>query len=143
MVEYLMKSGASVHARDRNHDTPLLCAIKACHRDVIRSLVACGAHLQICGLELAEELCYLSRLGLKKKLSCFKLAGANLNSMGFSKQTALHAAVETGQVRVVRYLLEQNVDTAIKDIYERTALDIAQVLHREEIITLLENSLMR
>ena len=37
-----MKSGASVHARDRNHDTPLLCAIKACHRDVIRSLVACG-----------------------------------------------------------------------------------------------------
>ena len=42
MVEYLMKSGASVHARDRNHDTPLLCAIKACHRDVIRSLVACG-----------------------------------------------------------------------------------------------------
>ena len=71
------------------------------------------------------------------------MAGANLNSMGFSKQTALHAAVETGQVRVVRYLLEQNVDTAIKDIYERTALDIAQVLHREEIITLLENSLMR
>ena len=47
MVEYLMKSGASVHARDRNHDTPLLCAIKACHRDVIRSLVACGAHLGV------------------------------------------------------------------------------------------------
>ena len=101
------------------------------------------AHLQMGALELAEELCYLSRLGLKKKLSCYKLAGANLNSMGFSKQTALHAAVETGQIGVVRYLLEQNVDTAIKNIYDRTALDIAQVLHREEIVTLLENSLMR
>ena len=134
-----MKSGASVHARDRNQDTSLLSAIKGCHRDVIRSLVACGAHLQMGALELAEELCYLSRLGLKKKLSCYKLAGANLNSMGFSKQTALHAAVETGQVGVVRYLLEQNVDTGIKDIYDRTALDIAQVLKRGEIVTLLEN----
>ena len=135
-----MKSGASVHARDRNHDTPLLCAINAGHRDVIRSLVACGAHLQMGALELTEELCYLSRLGFKKKLSCYKLAGANLNSIGFAKQTALHAAVETGQVQVVRYLLEQNVDTGRKDIYDRTALDIAQVLQRGQIVDLLENN---
>ena len=50
-------------------------------------------------MELAEELCYLARLGFKKKLSCFKLAGANLNSASLTKQTALHAAVETGQVK--------------------------------------------
>ena len=35
------------------------------------------AHLQMGALELAEELCYLSRLGLKKKLSCLKLNGTD------------------------------------------------------------------
>jgi len=32
---------------------------------------------------------------------CFHLAGANLNSSNLSKQTALHAAIETGQKEVV------------------------------------------
>ena len=54
---------------------------------------------QAASMELAEELCYLARLGFKKKLSCFKLAGANLNSASLTKQTALHAAVETGQIK--------------------------------------------
>ena len=60
VVEYLMKSGAGacVHMQDRNHDTPLLSAIKACHREVVRSLVACGAHLQIGNIEFMSSYIY-------------------------------------------------------------------------------------
>ena len=115
--------------------------IKACHRDVIRSLVACGAHLQLGSLELGEELCYLARLGFKKKISCFKLAGANLNSINFSKQTALHASVETGQLKVVQYLLENNIEINKRDVYGKTALDIAKELERIEIANLIERHL--
>ncbi len=100
LVEYLMKAGANVHVRDRSNDTPLLCAIKACHRDVVRSLVSCGAHLKVESTELAEELCYLARTGQKKKISCYKLAGADLNMVNLSGQTALHAATEVGQFKV-------------------------------------------
>ena len=28
VVEYLLKSGSNIHVRDRNEDTPLMCAIK-------------------------------------------------------------------------------------------------------------------
>ena len=31
VVEFLMKQGAGIHMRDRNNDTPLLCAIKSGH----------------------------------------------------------------------------------------------------------------
>ena len=141
VVEYLMKSGASVHARDRYNDTPLLCAIKACQRDVVRSLVACGAHLHLGALELGEELCSIARLGLKKRLSCYKLAGANLNLVNMSRQTPLHSAVETGQFKVVQFLLEHGVETSKKDVYGRTPLDIAQLLNKLEIANLLQKNM--
>ena len=137
VTEYLMKSGAGVHLKDRNNDTPLLCAIKGCHRDVVRSLIACGAHLPMGSLELGEELCYLARVGQKKKLSCFKLAGADMNSVNLSRQTALHAAVETGQLKVVQFLLEAKVDAGRKDIYGHTPTDVAQLLNRKDVADML------
>ena len=138
VVEYLLKSGASVHARDRNNDTPLLCAIKSCQRDVVRSLIACGAHLQLSSLELGEELGSLARLGSKKRISCYKLAGASLNACNLSRQTPLHCAVETGQLKVVQFLLEHGVEMTKKDVFGRTPLDIAKVLNKVEITNLLQ-----
>ena len=40
-----MHQGCSVHARDRNNQSPLVCAIEAGHEEVIKVLVECGAHL--------------------------------------------------------------------------------------------------
>ena len=34
VVEFLMKQGAGIHMRDRNNDTPLLCAIKSGHNEL-------------------------------------------------------------------------------------------------------------
>ena len=39
IVEYLLKSGASVHVRDRNDTTPLQDAIREGHLDVIDILI--------------------------------------------------------------------------------------------------------
>ena len=44
---YLMKHGAGIHVRDRNNNTPLMCAINADQRATIQALRACGAHLQV------------------------------------------------------------------------------------------------
>ena len=48
--------------------------------------MACGAHLQLGSLELGEELCSLARMGQKKMISCYKLAGADLNTGDFLQQ---------------------------------------------------------
>ena len=44
-------------------------------KETIRALRTCGAHLQMGPLELGEKLCSFARLGDRKKLKCFKLAG--------------------------------------------------------------------
>jgi ankyrin repeat protein len=88
-------------------------------------------------LELGEELTGLARLGQKEKISCYKLAGANLNSVNLSKQTALHSAVETGQIQVVQFLIEHDVDAKKKDIFGHTPLDIAKLLNHIEIENIL------
>ena len=82
----------------------------------------------------------LARQGEEKKLECYRLAGANLSSStNMSRQTPLHAAVETDQEIAVTYLLEKRVETTRKDIYGRTPLDIAHLLNHREIIQLLQN----
>ena len=63
--------------------------------------------------------------------------------MNLSRQTALHASVETGQFKVVQYLVEHNIDTTRKDIFGRTALDLAKLLNRQEILGLFERSRSR
>ena len=101
-------------------------------------MIQSGAHLQFGSFELGEKLCMFARQGEDKKLECYRLAGANLSSStNMARQTPLHAAVETAQELAVTYLLEKGVDTGRKDIYGRTAMDIAHVLNRREIIELL------
>lgn len=138
LVEYLLKNGASVHSRDRNNDSPLRCAIDAEHEDVIKCLVDCGAHLLISKGELGEILCSLARQGKKKRLHCFMLAGANLNTKNLTHQTALHSAVETGRINVVEYLIAQGVKTKEQNLYGQTPLAIATVLRRTEISDMLK-----
>ena len=101
-------------------------------------LIQSGAHLHFGSFELGEKLCMLARQGEDKKLECYRLAGANLStSTNMSRQTPLHAAVETAQEIAVTYLLEKGVETTRKDIYGRTPVDIARLLNRREIIPLL------
>ena len=80
----------------------------------------------------------LARQGEVKKLECFRLAGANLSaSTNMSRQTPLHAAVETAQEMAVSFLLEKGVEKPRKDVYGRTPLDIAKLLNRNDIVKIL------
>lgn len=133
-----MRNGAGVHVKDRkNNETPLMCAINAEQKETIRALRACGAHLQMGPLELGEKLCSFARIGHKKRLNCFKLAGANLNSTNLSGQTPLHCSAETGQVKVVMFLIEEKADPFKEDVFKLKAVDIAKMLKRNDIETML------
>ena len=74
---------------------------------------------------------------MKTKLTCYQLAGANLNTSNLSGQTALHAAIETGQKKVAQYLFEEKVDPFKKDMYGMSCLDIAKKLDRQELTLML------
>ena len=61
-------------------------------------------------IELGEKLCTFARMGSKTKLTCYQLAGANLNTCNLSGQTALHAAIETGQKKIAQFLMQEKID---------------------------------
>ena len=141
VVEFLLKSGASVHVRDRNSHTPLMCAIDAGFEDVVKRLVECGAHLQLSSPDLGELICNLARRGKKYQLHCYRLAGVNMETKNMSGSTALHGAVETGQVSIVEYLVQDvGVDVDVKNLLGHTPHDLAVMLKRPKILKLLEEA---
>ena len=77
----------------------------------------------------------------KKNLGSFKKSPVCI--VNLSRQTALHASVETGQFKVVQYLVEHNIDTTRKDVFGHTAMDLAQLLNRKDILELFERSRSR
>ena len=121
----------------RNVVIPSRSAINAEHEDVIQCLVDCGAHLQMSQQELGETLTQLARQGKLRRLKCFRLAGASLSAKNMSQNSALHAAVETGQVEVVEYLLREGVSVTETNWYGQTPMAIASVLRRTAILELM------
>ena len=53
VVEFLMKQGAGIHMRDRNNDTPLLCAIKSGHNELKSFL---KEHLNFHAPEISQNI---------------------------------------------------------------------------------------
>ena len=88
----------------------IVCTLKINSIIFLSVLRACGAHLQMGNIELGEKLCTFARMGSKTKLTCYQLAGANLNTVNLSGQTALHAAIETGQKKIAQFLIQEKID---------------------------------
>ena len=162
ITEFLLKFGSNLHVRDRANDTPLNNAINGGHEDVIRLLINCGAHLNMSKVDLGELLCFLARKGDQQKVSfnflksyliyllgifnmfllqlhCYHLAGANMNSKNLSLCTPLHMAVESGQDKVIKYLISIGVEQNVKNLYGQTPRDVATLLGRVNALNLLDS----
>lgn len=64
--------------------------------------------------------------------------GANINAIGEHGYTALHNAVEQGHIKMVEFLLNQGIDTTIKNINHLTAKELAQITDNQEIYKMLD-----
>ena len=58
---FWLQNGAGVHVRDRNNDTPLMCAIEFGHTDVILALVECGAHIQVTKMDIKRIILIVNK----------------------------------------------------------------------------------
>lgn len=65
--------------------------------------------------------------------------GADINATGEHGYTALHNAVEQGHIKMVEFLLNQGIDTAIKNINHLTAKELAQITNNQEIYNILDD----
>ena len=69
---------------------------------------------------------------------CFP--GADLDTKNLSQQTALHMAVETGQMEAVEMLVKAGCKVNAINVYGQTPIAIAQTLRKTKILDLLKNT---
>ncbi|KAM8921190.1 60 kDa lysophospholipase isoform 2-T2 [Pelodytes ibericus] len=104
VVQYLLKHGATVYAKDRYGDTPLMNALKFRQVEVIKLLRQTGAHLSWEELEHSgTELCSLAANGDVEGLTAWELAGVDMDQTGYDGQTPYQVAEAAGNEEVLEF----------------------------------------
>ena len=85
------------------------------------------------------ELIYWSGIGRVFKVKIALNSGSDLNEIGPFGTAALHDAASNGHFEVVRLLVEQGADVALRSQSGRTALELAREAGRAEIVAYLES----
>lgn len=67
--------------------------------------------------------------------------GAEINSKGEHGNTPLHEAVGQNATDVVNYLLQVGADVTIRNDFQQTPLDIASLMKRESLISMIHSVL--
>ncbi|XP_069494294.1 60 kDa lysophospholipase [Ambystoma mexicanum] len=103
-VQYLLSNGATVHAKDRFGNTPLRNAVKFRHMKVIELLRQTGAHLKWEELvDAGTELCSMAANGDLEGLIAWRLAGADMEQVGYDGKTPFEVAEAAGNKDVIEF----------------------------------------
>jgi len=81
VCEYLLESGADVHARDANERTPLIWAVMGKRVEVATLLLNHKADIQATNLGGWSPLHYAYKTGDKKMISMLEIRGADRNAI--------------------------------------------------------------
>ncbi|CAI9551571.1 unnamed protein product, partial [Staurois parvus] len=124
VVQYLLNNGATVYAKDRYGDTPLMNAVKFRQLEVIKLLRQTGAHLSREELEHSgTELCSLAASGDVDGLTAWELAGVDMDQAGYDGQTPYQVAEAVGNEEVLEFFNQKraqvflNGNSSDKDSY--------------------------
>ena len=79
--------------------------------------------------------------GILEEVEALLAGGAEINARGDMGRTALHDAVAHGHYEVAKTLLEAGASPLIKDEFNATPIEIAQMYKREAFVRLLNDYL--
>jgi len=106
----------------------------------MRALIAHGADpAELCRIVGDES--YLPQAALNGNFDLVKLSieyGADINSHDLSTgDTALHVAVQIGQLALVHYLIEHGADQDARNVDGKSPLDYARKKGRADMVAIL------
>eukprot|EP00742_Colponemidia_sp_Colp-10_P008413 GILJ01009112.1.p1 GENE.GILJ01009112.1~~GILJ01009112.1.p1 ORF type:complete len:645 (-),score=58.75 GILJ01009112.1:119-2026(-) len=138
VVEYLLRKGANVHAKDRYGHTPLLDAVLNGHDLVAALLRKAGGLLNVDRTTLVNMLFPAAAEGAVEVLRRLHENGADFNVSDYHENTPLHLAASYGRADAVRLLLEIGTicpeaknrcgHTAVEEALRHNHADIAALI---------------
>ena len=128
-VKHLLDRGAQVNVRDRFGDTPLLNAVAERHPDVVRLLLVHGAHVD--ARDHFQTPLMLAALDDLETTDLLIKAGANINAVNRSGDTALKRTLLRESVKVKQRLREAGVHYGLVETAEMHDMaDVRALLDR-------------
>ncbi|EPE31806.1 Ankyrin repeat-containing protein [Glarea lozoyensis ATCC 20868] len=131
LIQLLLSRGAEVDTIDANECTPLLDAVQngSGGKELEEVLLKKDAKVNVEGGKYGYPLqAAAAAWSGEEVVEMLLSAGANVNAYGGLHETAVHAAVICGRIKVLRLLLEDRSSTAdleLKDDHNRTVLQSA------------------
>jgi len=151
IVEYFIKKGLNVNARDNFDNTPLIDAVMMLSNEEeleyeddnlmltsIRILLDNGADVNIQNYDGSTALHYAVDLGWMPLVKLLVERGANLNIQDEDGLAPLHCAVIQGYKEIAEYLLSKGADKNLKTCEGDTCYQIAKENEDQEMMELLK-----
>ena len=136
VVDFLIKEGVNVKARDSSKRTALHCAARYASVDVIQLLLDAHCDLILKDNEGLTALHYAARNGSVEVVKLLMDAHCDLDLKDNDGWTALHYAARNSNVTVVKLLLDFGCDLGLKDNDGWTALHWATSVDALDVIEL-------
>ena len=137
-VEILVAKGAAVNLQDKKKRTPLILAASSGHTPVVEFLFIKGAEINARDSDGQTALMYACKRSFNETAAFLLKNGAEVNVQSKKKGiTALMLPAVSGNVDLVRMLLEHGADANLTDIFGRTARVLAQKKGNTAVVDLL------
>jgi hypothetical protein len=108
------------------------------HLELLKALIEVGANKEDRSNNWRTPLNWAAHWGHYECVEYLVGAGANISTFDSKGMTPLMSATLNGNARVVQFLLDHGANPLSKNVYNGTALTIAQVQNNTVLISLLE-----
>ncbi len=139
-IKILLEYNDNIESNEVHGCTPLRIAAKEGHVNVINYLISKGAVIDTKGDDGATPLEHAASKGHIDVVTILIKNGANINHQDNELDTPLGEAANYGHIEVVKYLLINGANKLIKNKYNYTALDRAQIAGQKQVIEILNSN---
>jgi len=130
-------AGQSVNQTDRDFTPALVLAAKGGFYDAVQYLLANGARVDARARDGTTALSHVAFSGRTDIAELLLRGGANPDQVGRQHDAPILIATRARNTQIVQLLIQHKADVEATDLTGRTALDIAQERHYNDLISVL------
>ncbi|ELS32432.1 MULTISPECIES: ankyrin repeat domain-containing protein [Pseudanabaena] len=141
IVQYLIEAGSDVHTQNREGKTLLMEVAGQGNLSLVNLLltkkVDVNLHNRENGTALIAAINHYGSTENLKVIEALLEAGADPNLGDYEKGNALTTSIYSGSIEAIAKLIEAGVDVGKRDREGRSALGLAKVYHRQNVLAFL------